>query len=181
MPEITKKLQVQLEDLDGVYSEVKTSLLNLGARGVKEENLAPVKRIEGIVPSIWGWGGMKIGIGINKAGNGIELEIKGYIAQLATSPLTKNMDKFISLLAEKLKSRYGYNLEHEKMTRFIPKHKSKLTSKDKKVFSTVLAASLVAALLEYSFAERTRMMFWILILGFGYYLGRKFIYKDLED
>ena len=178
MPEITKKLSINIDDFEGVYLLTKDSLLGLDATDIKETNTELLKEIEGVIPSIWGWGGMKIRINLHKIESTIEIAITGYIAQLATSPLTKNMDKLIFLLSNKLKDKYNYILEYDKMTRFIPDYKMNITNKDKTVFVIILAVAFISTLGGLLFGKGVETILWMLILVGGYYFGRKYLYKN---
>jgi len=152
--------------------------LGLDATDIKETNTELLKEIEGVIPSVWGWGGMKIRINLHKIESTIEIAITGYIAQLATSPLTKNMDKLILLLSNKLKEKYNYTLEYDKMTRFIPDYKMSITNKDKSVFMTILLVTFISTLGGFLFGKGTEILLTVLILVGGYYFGRKYLYKN---
>lgn len=177
MPEITKKLQINLNDLEKVFSLAKESLLELGAGEISESNTNQIKAIEGIVPSIWGWGGMKIGLLVQKTETGIEINMTGYIAQLAVSPLTKNMDKLTDLIGTKLKTNCNYELDYEKMTKFVPSYKSKITNTDKTLFTTILIVTFISTFGGMIFKSESALI-TALVLGGGYYFGRKYLYKD---
>lgn len=43
----------------------------------------------------------------------------GEITQLGVTPLTKKMDEFIDVFAGILKDKYGYELQYEKVTKFL--------------------------------------------------------------
>ena len=178
MPEITKKLSINIDDFEGLYVLTKDSFLGLGATDIKETNTEQLKEIEGVIPSIWGWGGMKIRINLHKIESTIEIAITGYIAQLATSPLTKNMDKLILLLSNTLKEKYNYTLEYDNMTRFIPNYKLNITNKDKTVFVIILVVAFISTLGGLLFGKGVETMLWVLILVGGYYFGRKYLYKN---
>jgi len=164
MPEITKKLSINIDDFEGVYLLTKDSLLGLDATDIKETNTELLKEIEGVIPSVWGWGGMKIRINLHKIESTIEIAITGYIAQLAASPLTKNMDKLILLLSNTLKEKYNYTLEYDNMTRFIPNYKLNITNKDKTVFVIILVVAFISTLGGLLFGKGVETMLWVFTL-----------------
>jgi hypothetical protein len=173
MPKLSQIITIQLSDIEGVHQETKNSLMEIGAINITESFADNSKELEGFVPSIWGWGGMNIGVKLRKNNDFIELDITGYIAQLATSPLTKNMNALVNLLASKLKARYNYDLD---LSKTKPSN-TQITQVDKKVFVMIVVSVLIVTFLGAIFGNAAEMILWLSLLGIAYYLGKKYIYK----
>ncbi|MBU0570134.1 hypothetical protein KKB40_05165, partial [Patescibacteria group bacterium] len=92
-------------------------------------NMPFSKNVTAVVPSIWGWGGMKFSLMVEQQ-DIVNLKLNGYIAQLATGPLRKVMDNFLEKLSVSLKNNYQYNFEYQKTSGLVPKSKAKLNKKD---------------------------------------------------
>jgi len=107
---------------DSFYQDCLEIFKSLGAVQIEEKvSSNNVKEINGIVPSIWGWGGVYMVVFLDDSQNGItSFTLKGNIEQLAMSPLTKLMDSFLAQLQTVLEEKYGQTFEYEKLTRFIP-------------------------------------------------------------
>ena len=81
-------------------------------------------------------------------------------------------------MSNKLKDKYNYILEYDKMTRFIPDYKMNITNKDKTVFVIILVVAFISTLGGLLFGKGVETMLWVLILGGGYYFGRKYLHKN---
>jgi len=174
MPEIVETYQFGQVNPDDLYQHGLSILKELGAQELQENQ---AKEVSGMVPSIWGWGGMKIGFRVYQQDNETKADLKGYIAQLSTTPLTKTMDKFLSMLATKLQSSENYVFQYELLTRFIPKFKLNFTSFDKWLVLIILGVTFITTLAGSVLGHSTEALLSALVLGFGYYFGRKFFTK----
>jgi len=170
MPEIIKIYNLENIPIDDLYNHCLKALKEIGGVDTKEDN--NLKEASVMVPSAWGWGGMKIGFKLRQDSNLLNLDLNGYIAQLGTTPLTKKMDEFLINLATTLKNNHNYNFEFEKLTKFLPGYKLKINKKDVIVFAVIIFMGLIALFIEPNF------LIIILILSIGYFLGRKFLYAN---
>lgn len=176
MPEIVEKYQFGQINPEGLYQDGLNTLKELGAQELNEQD----KTVTGMVPSIWGWGGMKIGFKVYQEENITKVDLSGYIAQLSTTPLTQTMDKFLALLASKLQARENYVFQYEPLTRFLPKFKLNFTSTDKWLVIVILIVTFVATLAGTILGHSAEVFMGTMILGFGYYFGRKLLSRKKQ-
>lgn len=184
MPFIEQSYQIKNIPFDNIYQESLRVLNKMGSQDIKEIVVNPeVKELSVIIPSMWGWGGMKIFIRIQQTSDDTILILKGYIAQMYTGPLTKQMDKFLQQLQIVFKEKYNYSFEYEKLTRFLPKYKLSINDMDKKVFIGGIIVTFFIALLgliplssEIIGLNWSLVLIGIIIL-FGYKLGKKYLYR----
>ncbi len=184
MPFVEQSYQIKSIPFDNIYQESLQILKKMGPQEIKESIVNPeVKELSVIIPSMWGWGGMKIFVRVNQMPDGIMLILKGYIAQMHTSPLTKQMDKFLQQLQIALKEKYNYSFEYEKLTRFFPKYKFTINSTDKKVFTSGIIITFFITLLGLIpfFSKTLGLNVSLLLIGmiilFGYKLGKNIFNK----
>lgn len=178
MPEIVKSYNIDSVSTENLYLECVESIKEIGGTDLQVapgQNDALIKEVSSTVPSIWGWGGMKVGFKVYSQESRTTLELRGYIAQLGVSPLTSKMDEFLNKLSLKLKSKYNCSFQYEKLTRFLPNYKLNINSDDKKFFPLVLVISFVVALSGTVLGHGFGALLLAPILGFGYYFGRKYL------
>jgi len=179
MPEIVK--QYEISDLS--QSDINiTAHEVLSEMGIQEMNSKEISSkplhvaTEGIAPSAWGWGGMKIGYEVLQSETGTQLLLKGYIAQLGTTPLMKKMDEFLSLLSSKLSSKYNHTQQFEKVTSFMPK--MKLKRSDLTIILILLSGIVIGVLGELFFGLGS--LGWLVVFPVAYVIGSKALRKDQE-
>lgn len=180
MPEIKETYQFSQLDPEGLYQEGLSALKEIGTQELQERTFNDggySKEVAGMVPSVWGWGGMKLTFKVYQQESATKADLTGFIAQLSTTPLTKTMDKFLTLLADKLQARVSYSFQHEPLTRFLPTFKLKFTSTDKWLFFIITIVTLVTTLAGALFGHATKALVSTIVLGLGYYFGRKFLSK----
>lgn len=180
MPKIEKTLEVGLKGID-VYKTSIESLKKIGGEITDQEieSETPFSgKISVFISSMWGWGGMKLNIELKeKEGATTILFIGGYIAQLATGPLTKKMDMFLKSLSSILKEEFNYELEY---TSSAPKFFSfpgfEWTRSDTLLMVAIfgitallMILSLVSGIADYKLS--------LLVIPITYYIGRKLLKK----
>jgi len=179
MPEIIQKYNITGVSYENLYAGCVTTLNGMGTENLKETTpTSTSKELSATVPSIWGWGGMKLSVKLITDRDGTALQLKGYIAQLSVSPLTKSMDKFLLNLQDLLKQRYNYNFEYERLTKFLPSYKLSINSKDKKAFVVIVLVTFCTTVVGVLFGHGSEAFLGILVLVFGYKFGKKYFYKD---
>ena len=103
MPEIMRVLSFLEVDPFEFYNRCVEAFQRVGGEitdaGVESQSPFAAE-ISAFVPSIWGWGGMRFRAKLGKSGEACTLQLSGYIAQLATGPLSKKMDEFTAELAQ---------------------------------------------------------------------------------
>ena len=178
MPEIIKHYEIQKPiDLEDLYSDTKDCLTNVGGEKLEEQANSPTaKSTEAFISSIWGWGGMKISTTLEDKGDHITLTLTGYIAQLATGPLTKNMDKFLAEFSAKLQEKYDYNFEYEKTSKFITGFS--LTKTDNLAFVAIIVITFITTLIGAFLGKVAEAFVGLLFVGGAYYFGKKYLYKN---
>ena len=178
MPEIIQSYSFDQLDPEGLYQDILNCLKEIGIQELQEKILEGgnfAKEVGGIVPSIWGWGGMKIDLKVYQENNITNVDLKGFIAQLSTTPLTKSIDQFLSILAGKLKNRLNYQFTYEPLTRFLPKFKLNFTSADKQIFIVIIVVAFITTLAGTLFGRGFELLATSTTLGLGYYFGRKLL------
>lgn len=105
------------------------------------------------------------------------LTLSGYIAQLATSPLTSTMDKFLEKLAVHLKTTANYDFNYTKVTSFLPKFKMSIPTREKQFFLIGIALIFLTSIAGYLFGHATEALLSALFILGGYYVGRKYLRK----
>lgn len=174
MPEIAETYQFGQVSSDNLYQYGLEVLKELGAEELREMQ---AKEVSGMVPSIWVWEGIKLSFKVYQLDGTTKIDLKGYIPQLGTTPLTKTMDKFLSLLAGKLQTHEKYNFKFELLTRFLPKFKLKFTSHDKSLFIIIPIVTFITTLAGSSIGHTTKFFISSIVLGLGFYFGRKILTK----
>ncbi|PJE67699.1 hypothetical protein COU95_00945 [Candidatus Shapirobacteria bacterium CG10_big_fil_rev_8_21_14_0_10_40_9] len=152
----------------------------MGVLEIQESNLidnTSVKTIDGVAPSVWGWGGMKLGVKVYQTNNITSIELNGFIAQLGVSPLTGKMDDFLKRLHDKLATQYNYDFQYEKLTRFLPKYKLHFSKIDLTVLSLILVITFISTFANV-FGGISKAILIGPVLGIGYYLGRKYLFSN---
>ncbi len=180
MPEIIQTYQLNQLDPEGLYQDCLSTLKEIGAQEIQEKTStdgAQAKEASGMVPSIWGWGGMKVGFRVYQRDAVTNADLTGYIAQLSTTPLTKTMDQFLATLAGKLQTRVQYTFQYQKLTRFIPAFKLRFTKKDTLAFTIIIVVTLTTTLAGAIFGHGMELFLSTLALGLGYYVGKKYLLK----
>lgn len=174
MPNIKQSYNIENISIESIYQESLHILKDLGSKEIQENSSMPdVKELSAMIPSVWGWGGMKITVHMVQSPNNVLLTLNGYIAQMGTSPLTRQMDKFFQQLQFQLRKKYNYVFKYEKLTRFLPKYKMTISYKDKKVFFACLVFAFLSILLSFFFKPVVAMLFTFVIVLLGYNLGKK--------
>ncbi len=175
MPNILQKYEFQGLTTQNLYLASLTTLQGMNVTQITEGNLQSAKTIDAVIPSIWGWGGMQLGVKIYETDK-TYLELKGSIAQAGVSPLTGRMDEFLTRLQEALKSEYNYNFQFEKLTRFLPKYKLHFSKIDYIGLALILVAAAVSTFASY-YLNFPDLFFSVPVIAIGYFLGRKFLYS----
>ena len=178
MPNIKQSYQIKSISIDDVYLESLEILKKLGASDIKENNTnMGIKELTGTISSVWGWGGMNISVHLEQSSDDVLFVLNGYIAQMSTSPLTKQMDNFLQQLQSTLKEKHNCLFEYEKLTRFLPKYKMSINIKDKKVFITIAIVLFVTMLLGEFGGRGVEILLTGIVVLMGYKLGKKYLYK----
>lgn len=177
MPDIIEKYNFVGLSVDQLYNECLNVLKEMGVVEIKENNDASAKTIFGVAPSIWGWGGMRLGVKICQSDNATSLELNGFIAQLGVSPLTGKMDDFLKRLHDKLLTRYNYDFQYEKLTRFLPKYKIQFSKIDLIIILIVTGITLITTF-ETEFLGFNEAIIIGPTIGLGYLLGRKYLFRN---
>ncbi len=181
MPKIDKKVNINLEG-NRIFGVLPRVLKEIGGE-IKEQKInrdSPFwGQIKVFVPSIWGWGGMKVDIDLKEKEEGVSvLFIEGYIAQLATRPLTKKMDAFLKSLSSILKEEFNYELEY---TSSAPKFLSfpgfKWTRSDTFVVLLFFGVTVLLVVLSLT-SGVSDSWFSLLLIPFAYYVGRKLLNRN---
>jgi len=180
MPEIVETYQFNQLAPDGLYQDGLSVLKEIGTQELQEKHFDDseyTKEVSGMVPSVWGWGGMKIGFKVYRQDNTTKADLTGFIAQLSTTPLTKTMDNFLARLAGKLRARENYSFQYEPLTRFLPRFKLNFTKTDKWLIIIILAVTFVTTLVGLVLGHASEVFISTIVLGLGYYFGRKYLSK----
>lgn len=185
MPNIVEKYDFVGLSADCLYKECLSVLQEMGVVDIQESNLtedASMKIIDGVAPSIWGWGGIKLGVKIYQTNNTTSVELNGFIAQLGVSPLTSKMDDFLKRLHDKLLNQYSYTFQYEKLTSFLPKYKLHFSKIDITVLLLILVVTFVSTFANV-FGGIGEAILIGPVLGLGYYLGKKYLFsnKTIEE
>lgn len=191
MPEIEKKLNIDFKGnqifkiLPKAIGEIKGEILE---EKIKQES--PFwGQIKVFIRSMWGWGGVKLEIEVKERERRPTLLLmKGYIAQLATRPLTKKMDAFLKSLSSILKEEFNYELEY---TSCAPKFLSfpgfKWTRSDTILVIALFGGTfgisglflilLLISGIRINLAIRISEGLFLLFIPIAYYIARKFLRK----
>ena len=179
MPEINKILEIpQMKGLD-VYKTSIQALQKIGAEVTSQEieSETPFSaKISAFIPSIWGWGGMKIKIQLREEKDVSRLSMVGYIAQLATGPLTEKVDAFLEELSSLLNQEYGYQLRYSPTKKFFQFQGLKWTRKDTILIIVVFLG--VGLILLFSLLLKIpETILGSIIILLAYYFARKLLRK----
>jgi hypothetical protein len=173
MPQITETFKFDQVNPEQVYQDGVASLKELGAQELTENNNGSSKEIAGVVPSVWGWGGMQIKFQVFQENNVTKANLSGFIAQLSTSPLTDVMDKFLDKLRKKLFTSSNYTFQYENVTKFLPK--MNFSSSDLKIFGIIIVVVLVTSVLGLLLGRGVGSLLSGVAIIAGYYYGRKYV------
>lgn len=175
MPEIIKTYNLKNISPSDLYQICIASLQDIG--GIEVKQSPQVFEGSCVVPSRWGWGGMKVGFKIyQQSVDIINLDLRGYIAQFGPTPLTKKMDQFLKQVADQVGAKNGQLLNYEPLTRFLPKYTLQLNKKDF-IIVVIIIATFFATLPAFSFHWLEHGLTFLVIIG-GYYIGRKMLFKN---
>ncbi len=178
MPTIKNQYLIQLP-VEIVYTESLASLKEMGATDIKEVASAEnIKSISCFIASAWGWGGMQIAITTIPQENSTIIEPSGYIAQLVTAPLSKKLNEFLDILAQRLQTKYNYLFVHGKANALMQGSGYHLNRSDLIMIAVVLIATFVITLSGALVGRRAEIGLSIGVLILGYILGRKYFYKQ---
>jgi len=185
MPNIVQKYEFTGLSSDNLYKDCLNIFNEMGVVNIQQSSLTDnpsIKTISGVSPSIWGWGGMQLGIKAYQIGNITSVELSGFIAQLGVSPLTSKMDEFLKRLQDKLQTEYNYNFKYEKLTRFLPKYKLQFSKVDWIAILLIIAVTFVTTFADV-FGGVSEAVLLGPVLGLGYYLGKKYLFssKTIEE
>jgi hypothetical protein len=173
MPQITETFQFNQVNPEQVYQDGVASLKELGAQELTENNNGSSKEIVGVVPSMWGWGGMQIKFQVFQENNVTKANLSGFIAQLSTSPLTDVMDKFLDKLRKKLFTSSNYSFQYEKTTKFLPK--MNFSQSDTRIFTIIVVIILITTVVGLIFGRTVGSLASGIAIIAGYYYGRKYL------
>lgn len=185
MPNIVQKYNFNELSPDSLYKDCLSIFSEMGVVNIQESSAADdpsVKEISGVAPSMWGWGGMQLGVKIYQTGSITSIELNGFIAQLGVSPLTGKMDEFLKRLQDKLLAEYNYNFQYEKLTRFLPKYKLSFSKIDGVVLLLIIVITFITTFANV-FGRVSEAILIGPVLGIGYYLGKRYLFgsKNVED
>lgn len=178
MPKLSQSYQIANETVESIHQKNLTVLQEMKAEEIREEStVSGGRKVTAMVPSIWGWGGMKLGTVTEVQGNIVILVVEGYIAQLATSPLKKVMEEFIAKLTvqlgpDKIRAAESNNTSGQLVEAIDSK------GLDSKMVIMVLLLLLIPALGGVIFGREAESFFGGTVLALGYYFGRKLFYKS---
>ncbi len=179
MPNIIEKYEFIELSSDNIYKECASIFNEMGVINLQEStdpgNIT-IRTINGVSPSVWGWGGMQLGVKVYQENNKTLAELNGFIAQLGVSPLTSKMDEFLKRLQDKLKVNYNYNFQYEKLTRFLPKYKLHISKVDAGVVLLILIVTSITTFSDV-FGGTGGGILTIPVLGLGYFLGKKYLFN----
>jgi|SRR3989304_6534157 len=102
MPEVKRVLEFREVDPSDLYNRCVEAFQRVGGKitDTRIESQSPFAgEISAFVPSIWGWGGMRFRAKLWRPAEASRVELVGYIAQLATGPLSKKMDELATELS----------------------------------------------------------------------------------
>jgi len=179
MSKVGKIVQFNNITSDQLYNTSLSTIKSMGAEDIKE-GVTPegnYKWISAVVPSIWGWGGMKIGVTIIPSNQNTQVSIEGYIAQLATSPLNKVMDNFIQGLSNQFKQKplEAAPTADQPTIQGAP---PVVENKDTLMILIALLVSLATVAVGTLFTRNAYISLTIgLVLFLGYTFGKKIFYK----
>lgn len=142
---------------DNLAMEVKSAFETIKASPVvvdESQDITKPKMVKAHFTSMWGDGGYDIESKISTDAGGCKLEVNGYIAQIAVSPLTQSMDQFLAQLAKQLLEKYKVDFKYEKLTQFFPKFRMKFTKKDVYLYLSVLFWGMTLFLYQIGWSSR---------------------------
>jgi len=180
MPDILRSYTFSDIAAGDLYGECSSSLKDVGGtdfQQITEQSDPSVKGLASVIPSSWGWGGMKLSFRVYTQDKLLKMDLKGYIAQMGVTPLTKKMDSFLKNLSTNLNAKYNYSFQYEPFTKFLPTYKLQINKDDKKVFILILVSTLVAGVAGLLFGHAAESLISVLTLGLGYYFGKKFLHR----
>jgi hypothetical protein len=184
MPNIQKTFNFTTVPIDQLYIMCHSIFTEMGVIDLQqttEPDNQSIWIITGVSPSMWGWGGMQIGVKIWSSVEGTStIEVFGYIAQLSVTPLTEKMDEFLLKLQGRLLAEYSYDFQYEKLTRFLPKYAMQFTKIDGIVLVLVLTITFVSVLVG-ALSRSGGVILIGPILGLGYFLGKKFLFGSMTS
>lgn len=111
MPEIRRSLEIPDIQASDLYDLCIEAFQQVGGEitGETIQSESPfIGEISAFIPSVWGWGGMKMKAELKEKGEVSRIDISGYIAQLATRPLKEKVNQYIKGLTDLVNHRLGY-------------------------------------------------------------------------
>ncbi len=177
MPTITHTYDLKELPSDNIYTACLEVFKEVGAVNITQHNTPEEQSIESVIPSTWGWGGLKLGIKmLNNTDNTTSFELSGFIAQLGTSPLTSKMDEFLNKLSLNLNHKYGTVFQYDKLTKFLPSYKIHFSKVDVIIILLVLAFTAVLTMVHV-FGGITEGILTVMVVLLGYSLGKKYLFN----
>lgn len=174
MPKLFNEINipgVQANDLQIITQE---TLKKIGAENIQVEiksNSPFSGKISSYIPSIWGWGILKMDVLITAKENTSILRLEGFIAQLVTGPLRKKMREFTKELVNIINQKYGQVVDiNQKEKKFF----RQWTRVDTKMVIFVLIGVTVLALSEAFRIPGIRYLVGIIIIPLIYYFVRSY-------
>jgi hypothetical protein len=185
MPTINQKYDFTGLSPENLYKNCIDIFNEMGVVNIQEGTTPDnpsIKTINGVAPSMWGWGGMQLGVKVYQSDTVTSIELMGFIAQLGVSPLTSKMDEFLKKLHDKLIAEYNYDFQYEKLTRFLPKYKLHFSKTDGVAVLLIIIVTFITTFAEV-FGGAGGVIFMGPVLGLGYYLGKKYLFssKTIEE
>ncbi len=180
MPNIVQRYDFIGLSSENLYKDCLGIFNEMGVINIKESNAVDnpsVKEITGVAPSVWGWGGIQLGVNVYQINNTASIELSGFIAQLGVSPLTSKMDDFLKKLHDKLATQYNYDFQYEKLTRFLPKYKLHFSKIDLIALLLILVITFFSTFANV-FGGMSEAILIGPVLGIGYYLGKKYLFSN---
>jgi len=180
MAEVYRKLEVsQLKGVD-VFQAVIDALQKTGAEITEQkiESESPFSaKVSAFCSSIWGWGGMKIKVDLRKENDISIIDITGYIAQLATGPLKKNIKAFLKEFSSILENKHGYQLQDNITKQDFKVGKVRFTKKDA-ILALIVFSGVGLILIASLLFEIPEMTISLVVVLPAYFFVKKWLRKN---
>lgn len=181
MPEIKNVYTFSNVSPDILNNECLQSLKEIGAVDIFEKQPVPgdIQKIitAYIKSSLWGGGGFNLECRIYVQDGITNMELKGYIAQYAVSPLTGAMDKLMLQLKKQLHDKYNFEFQYEKLTRFFPKYKIISNKRDKYFLIYGLLTSFGYAFGHFLINRGKEFGLAMIVMIICYHFGSNYLLK----
>lgn len=179
MPKITHAYKISEKTQDEVCQHVLLVAQEIKGEDIKQDVAENgVNRISMTVPSVWGWGGMRLGTITTTQGGSVVILVEGYIAQLATSPLKQVMGEFLNKLTIRIGQDKIVPVEKEAIRGLNLPEAIITKGKDSKMVVFVLLIALVPVVAGQYLGGGLEFYLISLVLILGYFFGKRMFYKE---